>query len=361
MAPPTRGWKRFLLAHALSCAAILIAACGGDATSPTDNGAMSASAHAYLNSALDVMQAHSFYRKAIDWTTLRANAIAAGEAARAQTPAATYPAIRAALTALGDHHSFFQPPVTASVVSAGATTLIAHPADSLDGEIIGLRYGYLRVPTYAPINGGTAAQGTAFADTLQALIRTTDAKSPCGWIIDLRHNGGGNMWPMLAGVGPILGEGTNLGAFVDPDGNVTHWYYSGGVSGTMSGATRSPAARTSRTAYTLRAANPPVAVLTDSRTASSGEAIAVAFRGRAGARTFGLPTYGVPTANAGHTLSDGGVIWLMSALDMDRGGKQYIDPLPPDEPVSTFAAPATDDAVVTAAMGWLSAQESCKN
>jgi hypothetical protein len=25
--------------------------------------------------------------------------------------------------------------------------------------------------------------------------------------VDLRGNGGGNMWPMLAGVGPVLGEG----------------------------------------------------------------------------------------------------------------------------------------------------------
>ena len=28
-----------------------------------------------------------------------------------------------------------------------------------------------------------------------------------GWIVDLRTDGGGNMWPMMAGLGPILGEG----------------------------------------------------------------------------------------------------------------------------------------------------------
>jgi C-terminal processing protease CtpA/Prc len=341
---------------------VLFAACGGDATSPAGDGAMSAPARIYLNSALDVMQNYSFYRKTIDWTTLRANAIASADAARAQDPAATYPAIRAALTALGDHHSFFQPPVASAAAAAPATsTIAAHPADSLDGEIVGGRYGYVRVPTYAPVNGGTATQGTAFADTLQALIKSTDAAAPCGWIVDLRHNSGGNMWPMLAGVGPILGEGVNLGAFVDPDGNVTRWYYTAGVSGTVAGTAATPAARTSRAAYVLRASSPPAAVLTDARTASSGEAIAVAFRGRPNTRTFGSATFGVPTANAGHTLSDGGVIWLMSALDMDRTGKQYIDPLPPDEQVSATAAPATDDATAGAALAWLAAQPACKN
>ena len=27
------------------------------------------------------------------------------------------------------------------------------------------------------------------------------------WIVDLRGNYGGNIWPMIAGVGPVLGEG----------------------------------------------------------------------------------------------------------------------------------------------------------
>ena len=33
----------------------------------------------------------------------------------------------------------------------------------------------------------------------------------------LRGNGGGNMWPMIAGVGPLLGEGP-LGYFIGPIG-----------------------------------------------------------------------------------------------------------------------------------------------
>jgi carboxyl-terminal processing protease len=358
--------RRLLGLSGIACC-VIGAGCGSadEAVAPASSSAMSPAATAYLNSALDVMQTYSYYRKQIDWPSFRAKAIAQGEGLKARTTTETYPAIRSALTALGDHHSFFQPPASPTVFSrtAGASSAIAsHPSDSLDGEMVGEKYGYIRIPTYAPLNGGTAAAGSAFADTIQSLIRLTDAKGPCAWVVDLRHNGGGNMWPMLAGVGPILGEGTGLGAFVDADGNKSVWYYADGAAGTVSPSGQiGVAAKTGRAAYKLRSAAPPVAVLTDGRTASSGEAITVAFRGRPGTRSFGANTFGVPTANAGHPLSDGGVIWLMSSLDVDRAGNVYIDPIPPDELIPTTANPATDDAVVTAALKWLATQPSCKS
>lgn len=40
-----------------------------------------------------------------------------------------------------------------------------------------------------------------------------------------------NMWPMLAGVGPVLGEGARLGGFMDASGSITHWFYMNGASG----------------------------------------------------------------------------------------------------------------------------------
>jgi carboxyl-terminal processing protease len=343
---------------ALFCAAAVACGAASDAVAPPSSSAMSASARGYLTSALDIMQSYSYYRSKIDWPALRGAAFASAESAQAQTPAGTYPAIRAALAALGDHHSFLQPPVSASLTPSLALSL--HPADSLDGEIVGDKYGYIRVPTYAPVNGGSTTQAAAFADTLQALVRSTDAKSPCGWVIDLRHNLGGNMWPMLAGIGPIVGESDNLGAFVDASGAITRWYYTAGASGTTNGLTKQISATVDRAPYVLRTAGPPVAVLTDGRTASSGEAITVSFRGRPTTRSFGAATTGVPTANSAHPLSDGAVIWLMVALDMDRTGRQYVDPIVPDEPIATTAAPATDDNVVAAALAWLGSQSACK-
>jgi len=47
-------------------------------------------------------------------------------------------------------------------------------------------------------------------------------------VIDLRRDFGGDPWAMLAGIGPILGEG-ELGASASPAGRVP-WSYRGGRS-----------------------------------------------------------------------------------------------------------------------------------
>ena len=106
---------------ALGSAAMGIAlatACGGDSPAtelpPTATDATTA-ARVYLDSAITVMQNVAFYRTRVDWPAVRAQArtMAAG----ASTFAATYPAIRYALGALGDRHSFLQPPVAADAAA----------------------------------------------------------------------------------------------------------------------------------------------------------------------------------------------------------------------------------------------------
>jgi len=46
---------------------------------------------------------------------------------------------------------------------------------------------------------------------------SADRDDLIGWIVDLRGNGGGNMWPMLAGVGPVLGEGVVGSSSIRPE------------------------------------------------------------------------------------------------------------------------------------------------
>ena len=70
--------------------------------------------------------------------------------------------------------------------------------------------------------------------------------------------------------------------------------------------------------YELHRPDSRVAVLTNQAVASSGEAIAVAFRGRPGTRTFGADTCGLPTANESYTLSDGATLFLTVAREADR-------------------------------------------
>src|SRR4029079_934252 len=119
-------------------------------------------------------------------------------------------------------------------------------------------------------------------------------------IVDLQTNTGGNMWPMLAGLGPILGEGA-LGGFLDVENVEVPWSYQNGV--VMEGT--HPRARTTGPAYRSTPESSPIAVLISRATASSGEAVAVAFQGRPQTRFFGGHTRGATTSNDQFPLRDG--------------------------------------------------------
>jgi len=215
---------------------------------------------------------------------------------------------------------------------------------ALTGDI-----GYLELPAFS----GTPEQGGRYATTAQQAIRAADASPMRGWIVDLRLNSAGNMYPMLAGVGPLLGVG-EVGGFVDAHGNRTWFAYNDGVASLDTKAF----CTVDTSPYAPRRPMPPVAVLTGESTASSGEAIVVAFRGRPATRSFGAPTAGVPTGNTANELSDGACINLTQALDCDRTGQTYNAPIPPDKTVTMdWSLLGTDrDPVVTAASDWLRSQ-----
>ena len=63
------------------------------------------------------------------------------------------------------------------------------------------------MPGFASISDSIRA---AFATNTQQKIKDLDTKNNiCAWIIDMRDDDGGSGPPMIAGLGPILGEGVN--------------------------------------------------------------------------------------------------------------------------------------------------------
>jgi hypothetical protein len=299
-------------------------------------------AAAYLTAAIDIMQAHSVNRYRIDWPTLRMEAF---ENARgAVKPADTYAAIKSAVEALGDHHSAFLPPGRSAEL--GRKTIDDFPLPK--GELVAGRLGYISI---AGFGGLDEWQVNQYATRVQQVVREVDAKQPCGWIVDLRPNTGGNMWPMLAGIGPVLGEG-QVGAFVDPDGQETLWYYKNGQAlweDVVLAQVEGPV-------YELKRPFPPVAVLTGRQTSSSGEAIVIAFRQRPDTRSFGEPTSGLSTGNLGFPLSDGATLYLTVSTFADRSGEVYGGPVIPDEIV---VGPDSEDAIPQEAIDWLMSQPAC--
>lgn len=243
-------------------------------------------------------------------------------------------------------------------VDQGQPTLVsaprAAPAEVVaPGKALADRIGYLELQGVVTDEAGQAAWTQAVHDAVRAI----DAEPRCGWVLDLRKNRGGYIYPMLAAVGPLVGDGI-LGGKRDADGVVEQWSYEGGrmsVDGKPLAVVERP--------YRLRADDVPVAVLTSELTASAAEAVAIAFIGRPNTRSFGRPTTGLTTFTVMRAMPDQALLSVTNAVDIDRAGVAYDGPVAPDQRVDfDWASVSTPrDTAIDAAVGWLAAQRACRS
>lgn len=286
----------------------------------------------FINEVLDIMESNSINRNDINWIEFREQVL--DRASNAQNIDQTIWALQLALQLLGDNHSFIR---RQNGVVISASSLSCQPNDFPEVKTPA-DVGYIKISSFS---GSTDNAGTiAFAEEIQDQIRNADSQEIKGWIVDLRGNIGGNMWPMLAGIGPILGEGV-VGYFIDPDGSAQSWSYSSGASI----LDQRSLVQVSNT-YELLNPNPRVAVLLDQAVISSGEAIAIAFVGRENTQSFGSSTCGLSTANLGFSLTDGSTLFLTTAFMADRERNIFGVPIEPD--VST-----SDDEIIQLAIDYI--------
>jgi carboxyl-terminal processing protease len=322
----------------------------------------------YLATALDSIQRNALTSAGVNWGSVRREAFRLARAAR--SPAGTYPAIRFALRALGDEHSFLQ--LSDSLRATERAERGEAPADDLpesNGRAESAFGGRMRPEAAVHESGGNrfwyvfmpqGRRNSLFAEQFQASLARVDSAAPCSWIVDLRGNGGGDMWPMLAGLGPLFGDGF-VGGSVGADQRSDRWYYEHGQAIYQDATGRREMFAEVRNPYHL-AGQAQVAVLIDRGTASSGEAMAIAFRGRANARSFGERSYGASTSTRGVLLADGANIVLAVSVFADRNGTMYRHGITPDvvTPPAT-ALPARDhDVTIQAAAAWLGNGAACR-
>lgn len=284
-------------------------------------------AKAYLDHALYLLEQRHINSATADWPALRAEAYK--QAAGATTPRQTHAAIRAVITRLGERHTFLRPPTTpgmsARPQNAPSPPVATLPVGRMEGPV-----AVIALPSRPRDLTNPKDDGAPYQAAITDFLKTANDAKACGWIIDLRGHGGGDMWPGMRGLAPLLGEGAP-GAFVNKAG-------------------RKPWAATPvEVRQSLARPDAPVAVLLGPRTASSGEMIAIGFVGRPLARSFGQPTAGLTTANSSIPLSDGAVLALTSNYVEDRLGHRYDGPMRPDEIVALDGAEA-------AATAWLATQ-----
>jgi carboxyl-terminal processing protease len=345
----------------LGAGILLLAATRLPAQSPRP--AMPDSVRTYISEAMAAFRSRSVHRADVDWPALEDSVIARSAAAR--TPTETWRALTWALRSV-DRHSFLLPPADKMAAFTGgmapsspqqaqpqqarARVAAPEPGGPLDGLVDG-RIGVVLIPQHSGRNR------TTYVDSIQTRIGALDSAGACGWVVDLRKNTGGNMWPMLAGVGPLLGAEV-AGSFTSsPPG--TGWHYRDGRSWQGDSILPAEVAGWGNTPpHRLTHPSAPVALLIGRETASSGEMTLLAFLGRPNVRSFGDSTAGYTSSNTDVPLRDGATLVITSGYPRDRLGRTYSLSVRPDEFVPSSDS-AGSDAPLRRAEAWLRQQPAC--
>ncbi|MBQ8071435.1 MAG: S41 family peptidase [Bacteroidales bacterium] len=265
----------------------------------------------YVRRAVSLMDRNGLFAEGTEWEKAKKEALSSEPSSMEEA----HEVAKKALKVAGGKHSHI---IEASVYNEEmSSTSWEMPSLSFPEEGIAL----VKVPQFM----GNDDEGKKYAMALSSQI----PQNLKGAIIDLRGNLGGNMYPMIASLQSFIPDGI----VINFKGRKASWGISLDAVLKVARAEAAPKI------------DCPVAVLTDSLTASSGEATLLCFRGLENVRTFGGPTAGYASANNPYPMKDGSRLVLTTSCDMARTGEIFCDdPISPD--VLT-KAPVED------ALGWI--------
>jgi len=256
----------------------------------------------YVHHCVRLLDKQALYADSPQWQEVKDSIMTASKTISSVDQA--HALVSRAAAVAGGKHSRLSPPVkdTASYPE------IAPEVKMLENDI-----AFILLPAHMGIKVSDSAYVHTVLDFLQ---EHQDLK---GVVLDLRNNRGGNMYPMIAAVSPLLPDGIIL-RFKNRKRTVPisleFVMQSEGLS--ADGVRKIPS-------------SVPVAILTDDWTGSSGEATLLCFRGLENVRTFGIPTAGYASANIVETLPDGYSLLITTSCDMARTGEVFCDdPIDPD-------------------------------
>jgi carboxyl-terminal processing protease len=288
----------------------------------------------YLDEILDTMEKYSVYKKSIDWTKFRADAMT--KAQNVQSVEDLYPILPSIISQLGDHQTTMQ--TKDGVYISGDLTFcpnidITEPTN-LDN------IGYIRIIS---LGDRDLAAFNQYAVSIQRSIQQQDKADLAGWIVDLRSVSGVNFGAMIAGVGPLIGTG-NVVYFTDPDNHSKLLSYTGDGTAHQDDEVLAWA----ESPYTIiNNSHPKIALLLNDATGFSGEVTAMAFSGMPNVKTFGTKTCDPSTVSYPFRLSDGSILFMSAARIADRVPRILEGAIVPDVIVDG------DLEVVAKAVEWI--------
>jgi carboxyl-terminal processing protease len=311
-------------------AALAYSSAGAQTVSGNNNDSVNAAciqqASRLLDEALTLMQKHYYRKDSVEWDDLITSArIRLNSSTTCET---AHEIVQWCFRQLKERHSFIMPAAKSAIydgnINSGDPMTLKQVTGLLRTELVEKDIAYIDVPWLSSADKNICLE---YADSLQHVIATFDKMGVNKWIIDLRRNSGGNCWPMLAGLGPLLGNGIH-GYFISASEKIPFSYQDGSV---LQGRHRRC---TVSNAYTLITPVKKIIVLTGHNTASAGEIVALAFKAKTNVLFIGEPTAGLTTANATYKLSDGSTLVLTVCKEADRNGTIYEGRIQPDQLVT---------------------------
>ncbi|HEX2532303.1 MAG TPA: S41 family peptidase [Chitinophagaceae bacterium] len=311
------------------------------------------SVRVFVDSALNILQHRSLFARPLNWAVIRDSAHRM--AAHATTYAEAAPAVQFAFNLLGDKHGWlvlegkeYTNPFLLrdnSRINEATRAVITKPG--IRKAVLGKDIAYLNIPFFG---GQTGPKMNDFAQRLQDSLCAAVNKNTKGLVIDLRLNGGGNLFPMLVGVANVIGNGKwteSVNSLGEKDGELVLKDYSVTLLDTIVVKLTRMCGDHTRL---------PLTVLIGPATGSSGEQLAIVLGQRKGAVLVGEPTAGYVTDNNGFRLPgrENGIV-IGESYTRDAKGQVYLKDVVPAIPV-----PGGDDfgnlekdAKVQAAIRWI--------
>lgn len=191
-------------------------------------------------------------------------------------------------------------------------------------RVIDKTIAYLRIPGN---NDFAFKKVDSIADDLAAHINTVSSAKIKAWIIDLRINTGGNMYPILLGLKEFIGshnlifggfrnsKGASSGQWEIKDGKMLI----DGIELVRQAKLKSPIKE-----------DIPIVILTSCYTASAGEMTAISLIGRKNTYIVGEPTAAYTTAVQGFSINRDAGLNLSTDHVTDRNLKIYTSNIKPD-------------------------------
>lgn len=320
------------------CTIIVIISCQPQKKNPILN-------KTYLNEVIDILKENSIQKDEINWDSLETNiSIKYPEFNNDSTK---YNAVRQILKENKlKHHSFMSPDEAYQWKNQSSNNTKEFKKPTLDfpvGSIINKNIGYLKIPMF---RSGDSTQLVKYARTTQLEIKKLNDLGVKNWMIDLRGNRGGNMWPMISGLGDLIGKG-KIGSFYKMNGEESGiWYYDNGKAYVKHNDSITYSVKT--ISYNNSITANKIAILQDRYTMSSGEALLVSFLGKNNVKTFGEDTGGYSTSNSNYILSDGAILLVTTSVYADRNSKLYPNGIKP------MVREQNDTLVMNKAISWIS-------